>query len=196
MTAARRLILALAIGYGSWLGMMAVHELGHIAHALLSGGRVAAVSLPLLGFSQTIVWPNPREHFVAWGGALWGTALPLLACAAVHLFARGPRPSPPHRPSDPLPRPSDARPRVPALLRFFAGFCLIANGVYLGLGWTRHAGDAGDLLRLGTPVWVMVAFGVACFTGGLAVWHTLGRVSDFFLPARPRDASGPPSGRG
>jgi len=172
----RRLILAAVIAYASWLGMMATHELGHVLHAMASGGKVTGVSLPLLGFSQTFVRPNPREHFVVWGGPLWGAALPALACVLVRLSRR-------------------AR-RAPALARFFAGFCLIANGVYIGVGWVRGAGDTGDLLRLGTPVWAMVAFGVVCSTGGLAMWHTLGSFSGLLLPSRPPAVSARPSGPG
>jgi hypothetical protein len=150
--------------YGAWLGMMATHELGHVVHAVASGGKVIDVSLPLIGFSQTIVHPNPREHFVVWGGPVWGAALPCLACAVVRVV----------------------RTRMPALLRFFAGFCLVANGVYVGVGWVWRAGDTGDMIRLGTPPWVMVAFGVACVVAGFGVWHALGRVSDFFLAVRPK----------
>lgn len=60
-------------------------------------------------------------------------------------------------------------------VQFWAGFCLIANGAYLGVGWTMRAGDAGDLLRHGTPVGVMVLFGAVAFSAGLALWHLLGK---------------------
>src|SRR5207237_428557 len=99
--------------------------------------------------SQTIVWPNPHELLVVWGGPFWGALLPVIACAIV--------------------RPT--RRRVPQWLLFFAGFCLIANGAYIGVGWIRRAGDTGDMLRLGTPLWVMMIFGVGCVAGGLAMWH-------------------------
>ena len=155
-----RLILAIVILYASWLGMMTVHEAGHVMHANISGGDVRSVSVPLLGFSQTIVDPNPREIFVVWGGPVWGATLPVVACGIVRMV----------------------RKRVPAVLRFFAGFCLLANGVYIGIGWMWRAGDTGEMLRLGTPLWIMITFGVACVIGGLAMWHTLGRVSGFFLP--------------
>jgi hypothetical protein len=170
----RRAILGVIILYASWLAMMALHELGHMLHAVISGGRVVDISLPLIGFSQTIVQPNPGKLFVVWGGQIWGGALPSIACVGVRLF----------------------RKRVPAIFTFFAGFCLIANGVYVGVGWMRSAGDAGDMLRLGTPLWIMIAFGIVCVVGGLAMWHRLGRVTDFFLPARPPAASVPPSGPG
>lgn len=147
-----RITIAPLVLYGTWIGMMAVHELGHMLHAWASGGRVARVTIPPIGFSQTIVWPNPHERFVVWGGPLWGALLPLLACGVVKLLRR-------------------RRDRVPDLLKFFAGFCLIANGAYIGIGWTRRAGDAGDLLRLATPRWLMIAFGVVCVAVGFAIWH-------------------------
>jgi len=145
----RRWIAAPLVLYATWLGMLITHECGHVIHAMLSGGRIARVSVPLLGFSQTIVWPNPRERFVVWGGPLWGAVLPLLLCAVARAWRR----------------------RVPESLKFFAGFCAIANGAYLGVGWIWHAGDAGDLLRLGTPPWLLMLFGVAATTAGLALWH-------------------------
>ncbi len=135
--------------YGSWLGMLALHELGHVAHAVLSGGRVAGIVFPLVGFSQTIVHPNPRPLFVVWGGPVWGALLPVMACAVIRFTRVG----------------------VPQVLRFFAGFCLIANGAYVGAGWLTRAGDAGDMMDHGTPVPVMVVFGTACIAAGLYAWH-------------------------
>ena len=58
--------------------------------------------------------------------------------------------------------------------QFFAGFCLIANGLYVGVGWTGRTGDAGDLLRYGTPVCVLVVLGVVTSSAGLYLWHRLG----------------------
>jgi hypothetical protein len=135
--------------YASWIGMLAVHELGHMINAWVSGGRVAKVIFPVLGFSQTIVWPNPHERFVVWGGPVWGALIPVTILGATYLIRR----------------------RVPAPLTFFAGFCLIANGVYIGVGWMTHSGDAGDLRRLGTPVPLMIASGAIAFAGGLYLWH-------------------------
>ena len=40
---------------------------------------------------------------------------------------------------------------VPPLL---AAFCLIADGVYLGIGSFAGVGDAGVLIRYGSPGWV------------------------------------------
>jgi hypothetical protein len=41
-------------------------------------------------------------------------------------------------------------------LRLFAGFCLIANGAYIGLGPWMTAGDGHDLLRHGAQPWMLV----------------------------------------
>jgi hypothetical protein len=144
--------------------MMAVHEVGHVIHAWVSGGRVVSVSVPLLGFSQTIVHPNAREHFVVWGGPAWGVIIPLIGCGVLRIV----------------------RGRVPDVWRFFTGFCLLANGAYIGLGWLiAGGGDAQDLLRLGTPRFVMVWFGIACVATGLWCWHRTRGFS--FKPAVDRD---------
>ena len=131
--------------YAAWIGMLVTHELGHMLGAWLSGGRVISISIPVVGFSQTIVHPNPHERFVVWCGPIVGVLLP----GVLLLFKRAAR----------------------TFIGFFVGFCLIANGSYIGLGWLRRAGDAGDLVRLGTPVWLMVAFGIVCTAAGLACWH-------------------------
>jgi hypothetical protein len=132
--------------------MLAVHELGHVMHAIVSGGSVARVSIPWFGFSQTFFRSNPHPAFVVWGGPVWGSVFPLMIWAMT---------------------PSRWK-NVRAWVQFWAGFCLIANGAYLGVGWAMRAGDAGDLLRYGTSVWVMVLFGGVALSAGLGLWHLLG----------------------
>lgn len=136
----------------SWLAMQAVHELGHVLHAWLSGGTVQKVVLHPLDISRTDVWPNPHPLFVAWGGAIWGCLLPLLLVGGVRLL----------------------RWRFWYLAAFFAGFCLLANGAYLGVGSFNGVGDAGDLLRHGAPQWVLIAFGIFASAAGFWFWHGLG----------------------
>jgi hypothetical protein len=145
--------IALLLLYPAWLGMMVTHELGHVLHAKLSGGGVERVHVPLLGFSQTFVEPNPRPHFVAWGGPIWACVIPIVLYTIFHL----------------------ARSPGRGVFGFFAGVCLIANGAYIGIGWTQMAGDAGDLVDYGTPVWVMIAFGLITTSCGLFIWHLLTR---------------------
>ena len=162
MTPRRRLlpfVLWLAAAYPAWLGLQAVHELGHVLHAVASGGRVAHVDLPLVGFSRTDVSPNPHPLFVAWGGVAGGTLLPLAAwCLAPRRWGR-----------------------VRTAAGAFAGACLVGNGAYLAVGQGDRVGDAGDLMKWGTPAWVLIVVGLAGVAAGLWVWHRL--TTDAVVPA-------------
>lgn len=146
-------LLLVSVVLGSWLGMQAVHEAGHILGATLSGGRVARVVLHPLTLSRTDLTSNPRPLVVAWAGPLAGVLLPLLFWGAA----------------------AAARRPVAFVLRFFAGFCLVANGAYLAVGSLEGVGDAGELLRLGAPRWQLLGFGLAAIPLGLRLWHRQGR---------------------
>jgi hypothetical protein len=134
----------------AWLAMQAVHELGHVVGAWLTGGAVKRVVLHPLKISRTDVSPNPRPLLVAWMGPIAGVILPALFAAMCRLI-----------------RKRSWR------LEFFARFCLIANGAYIGVGSFEGIGDASDLLRHGAPRWTLLAFGIACSATGLLVWHYL-----------------------
>ncbi|MDD5557232.1 MAG: M50 family metallopeptidase [bacterium] len=136
----------------SWLGMMAVHEAGHVAAARLTGGRVSRIVLHPLAISRTDLSRNPRPLPVAWGGAVAGTLIPLAAWAAARAAGLA----------------------SAYLLRFFAGFCLLVNGVYLGEDAFFRAGDGGDLIRHGAPPWTLVLFGAAAAAAGIALLNGLG----------------------
>jgi hypothetical protein len=136
------------------MAMMALHETGHVLHALTSGGRVSKVSIPFFDFSCTDLAVNPHPLWVAWGGPIWGCLLPL----AMLLVAHGVH-------------------RFVIAARVFAGFCLIANGAYIGFGGLMTAGDGHDLLRHGAPGWSLVVFGAAAVSAGLYLWHLAGRGS-------------------
>ncbi len=137
----------------SWLGMMVVHELGHVLHAWLSGGSVARVVLQPLEISRTDVSPNPHPQFVAWGGPPWGALIPLAAAAVTVGWSW----------------------RYAYLATFFAGFCCVANGLYLAAGSLAAAGDAADLLHHGARLWHLWAFGVPVTLRGFWLWNGLGR---------------------
>jgi hypothetical protein len=153
-----------------WFGMQAIHELGHVAGAVLTGGRAQRVILHPASISRTDVFPNPAPMLVVWAGPVLGSLLPLAVA-----FAR---------------LKSD---RIAKDLRFFSGFCLLANGAYIGFGGFDRIGDAGEMLRLGTPLPVMMGFGLLCIAGGLLLWHRLGSLHSFLSqPTRisPRYAVG------
>ena len=60
------------------------------------------------------------------------------------------------------------------LLRFFAGFCLIANGLYIGVGSLERVGDCGEMLRHGSQLWQLWLFGAIAAPIGLGLWHGQG----------------------
>ena len=141
------------IGF-SWLGMQVVHEAGHTLTALVTGGEVTTVALHPLIMSRTDLGKNPHPLAVVWGGPLIGSALPLLLFGSAATF------------------------RLPGvyLIRFFAGFCLIANGVYIGVGpFLAEGADPWVMTENGSPRWLLVAFGIVAFPFGLYLWHRQGR---------------------
>ena len=141
----------------AWFAMQAVHECGHVLAAWAAGGTVQRVVLHPLTISRTDVSPNPHPLIVAWGGPIFGVVAPLVLLAASKSY----------------------RTRCTQFLRFFAGFCMVANGAYIGAGSFYEIGDAGDLLRHGAPRWSLFGFGMITLAAGLWVWH---RLNWRFLP--------------
>ncbi len=148
-----QLVLVTATLITAWLWMQAVHELGHVLHAWATGGKVQQVILHPATISYTDVRPNPHPLVVAWGGVIWGSALPVVAWLVA----------------------SVALPKFAWLLKFFAGFCLIANGIYLAAAFWQPVGDAKALLELGAPRWLLVLLGAAATAVGLWCWNGLGK---------------------
>jgi hypothetical protein len=147
-----RTILIISTIVSSWLGMQAVHELGHVLGALLSGGRVAQVVLNPLTISRTDLSYNPHPLVTVWSGPIFGALLPLTLWGLVQTFKF----------------------REAFLLRFFAGFCLVANGVYIGAGSFDRIGDCGEMLRHGSQPWQLWLFGLATTPFGIWLWHRQG----------------------
>ncbi len=135
-----------------WLAFMTIHELGHVVAGVTTGGTVTKVVIHPLSISRTDIFPNPNPLVTAWAGPAVGALLPLAFWSAFWA----------------LKIPGDY------LARFFAGFCLIANGAYLGLGSLGRVGDAGDLLNYGAPVWELWLFGIVTVPLGLLAWNGLG----------------------
>jgi hypothetical protein len=150
-----RLHQAVLIGsviLGSWLGLQAVHEFGHVVGAWLTGGQVARVVLHPLTISRTDLADNPSPLLVVWAGPVLGCLLPLAAWG-VAVALRWP---------------------CSYLLRFFAGACLVANGAYVAAGSSDEVGDAGVMLRHGSPLWSLLLFGAVAVPAGLWLWHRQG----------------------
>ena len=147
-----QLVLIASVVILSWLGMMGVHELGHVLGAWWTGATVERVVLHPLRISRTDVSSNTRPLVVAWSGPILGVLLPLAAWAVARSI----------------------RFRLIYLLRFFAGFCLVANGAYIGGGSLARIGDCGELLRHGAGTWQLWLFGVVSVIAGLWLWNGLG----------------------
>jgi hypothetical protein len=153
MTRLKQVVLIVSFICFSWLAMQVVHEVGHVLVARATGGEVVKVGLHPLIFSHTDVGENPHPLAEVWGGPILGSALPLLAVVLA------------------------AACRLPGvyLLRFFAGFCLVANGIYIGVGWLIADGaDPWVMRENGSPTWVLVLFGLLAFPLGLYLWHRQG----------------------
>ena len=135
-----------------WFWMMITHETGHFLVAKLTGGTVTKVVLHPLAISRTEVRPNPHPFLVVWGGPLLGVILPLTAWGISHVC---------HWKSS-------------YLFRFFAGFCCVANGAYVGIGSLEKIGDAGVMLNHDSSIWPLWLFGLCTMPLGFLLWHKLG----------------------
>jgi len=60
------------------------------------------------------------------------------------------------------------------VLRFCAGFCLLAQGLYLTAGSFQRIGDCDVLLNHGAPMWQLWLFGILTVPLGLFLWHGQG----------------------
>jgi hypothetical protein len=135
--------LAIAYLIAVWFGLLLTHEVGHVLHAWVSGGRVERVVVPLLGFSRTDVSTNPQPVLVAWGGFVWGGLLPLAMLGIANLSwkaaARG--------------------------FRGFAAIAVLANAAYA----CSPVGDVEDIVRAGGSRWPLIVYALFTVPVGLFV---------------------------
>ena len=129
-----------------------LHELGHVLGAVISGGQVERVVLHPLTISRTDLRENPHPLWVVWCGPILGCLFPLV----LWQIARWRNES------------------LSFLLRFVAGFCLLANGLYISIGSFDHVGDCVEMFRHGSPPWMLWLFGAVTVPTGLWLWHRQG----------------------
>lgn len=172
----RRLLFVISVLGLSWLGMMATHEFGHIAAAKLTGGKVVRVVLHPATISRTDVAPNPSPLAVAWAGPILGCLIPVLLTLAVRRRKNHSGDTPAKKDCVLEAETTNPEPasRWHSIAQFFAGFCCIANGAYLGVGVFDRVGDADEILKAGTSPWMLAAFGLIAVVSGMAMWHRLG----------------------
>jgi hypothetical protein len=160
----RNILIATTL-IASWLGMQLIHEIGHVVGAHLTGGSVERVVFYPLELSRTDLAHNPRPLVVVWAGPVMGTLIPLFAWAGGVVL----------------------RASLSYLMRFFAGFCLVANGAYIGAGVFGRIGDSATMLVHGSSAWMLLLFALATVPLGLWLWH--GEGSHFGLGPVPREVS-------
>lgn len=132
--------------------MQAVHEFGHVLGAWLTNSEVKKIALHPFIISRTDIIHNQNPLFVVWAGPIIGSVLPLIIFWAAKFFQS---------------------PMI-YLFRFFAGFCLVANGVYIAFGPADGGADTGVMLQHGSPRWIMMFFGVLTAVLGLYLWNRQG----------------------
>lgn len=158
-----RFLFFLALLISSWLWMQIVHELGHVLGAVVTVGTVERVVLHPLAISRTDVSGSRQPLVVIWAGPIVGCLVPCM----LWIIA------------------ADAGWSGAFLLRFFAGFCLLANGLYLAAGSFDGVGDCGDLLRHGAPIWTLWLFGAATIPAGFYLWNDQGQHFGLGKRAKP-----------
>ncbi len=147
----RRPITSVLLLLICWYSMMATHELGHVLAGWLSSHEISEFSFPLIGFSETSMNVYPRPAWVVWSGFASGVLSPLVVWLLTKRF----------------------KPEMARACQFVLGFCLLANGGYLGFGWIDRVGDIDELLIHGTPVWLLMIIGVALILWGRWCWVRL-----------------------
>ncbi|MCL2348735.1 MAG: hypothetical protein FWC50_10805 [Planctomycetaceae bacterium] len=145
-----------------WLAMQAVHETGHVIGALMHDVSVEYVLLGPLTISQTITGETEHKRIITWLGPVFGVIFPVALWLMARLFQW---------------------PEL-FLFRFFAGFCLVANGVYLLFGPVDGLTDTGVLLSYGASRWQLILFGVIATVAGFLLWH--GQSNDFGIGKQPK----------
>ncbi len=131
----------------SFYGMEILHEIGHIVAGLLTGAKIESVELFPWQLSRTGFSVNPHPGIVVWSGPAGGIVLALLFWCILRRW------------------------KYVHCLRFFAGFNLVANGLYIGIGGFGRVGDCFEMLKTGTPLWAMVLFGIAATVAGILTWN-------------------------
>ncbi|MEZ6122951.1 MAG: hypothetical protein R3C49_07220 [Planctomycetaceae bacterium] len=126
----------------SWSVMAVTHECGHLLCGWCCGGTLKAADLRPWHLPFSIFDPDPHPLMTAWGGPILGVLIPVLMAAAI-------------------------RHRIATLI---AGFCVLANGLYLATAWLtgdRYLDTAQLLLHGASPVSIAVFCVITITTGYL-----------------------------
>ena len=152
-----------------WYAMQLLHEVGHVIAAWGLGIEIVQFHFGLLTISHTMLNESGQSPNIilaaTWAGPLVGMILPLAiwGMAAAVRF------------------------RETFLLRFLAGFCLVANGCYLLCGPADGYADTGILLAHGAMRWQLVVAGLIGIIIGFLLWN--GQGGHFGIGKKPQPIS-------
>jgi hypothetical protein len=146
--------------------MQLLHELGHLGAAWWLHVEVVQFHFGLLTISHTML--NEAKHsqvtllVVTWAGPISGMLLPLAIWGVAAIF----------------------RLHEAFLVRFLAGFCLVANGCYLLFGPADGFADTSVLLANGALRRQLVAVGISGIILGFILWN--GQGNNFGIGRTPQ----------
>lgn len=138
----------------------ACRELGHLAAGWLTGAKLDHVELWPWQLSQTVWAGNPHPGWTVWGGLVAGCLLPLVLWLVLRRW------------------------RYACFGQWLAGFALIANGIYLAVGYVFMIGDTLTMRQAGVPGWVMLILGLSALVSGVGLWQNLGKAFAAFADLR------------
>ena len=141
-------IALVPIVVGIWLAMMLFHEMGHVLAAWATGGQIVSLELRPGWLSHTLVQPNPQPGLVLWSGFLAGWLAPQMTWP-LWKIDRG---------------------LFGPVLRAWAGFCLLAGGVYLAVGGGEKLADTGQLVACGWPLAALIVSGTV--VAAIGYWRS------------------------
>ncbi len=116
----------------SWSVMVLAHELGHVIGGVASGGVLSALEIRPWQLPLSLFSPDPNPLITLWSGPIFGSAVPLMIAVCT------------------------GKP----MIWFIAWFCVLANAVYLLLGY--FSGDAEldstKIIKAGSPAMLLFLF--------------------------------------
>ena len=120
--------------------MTVTHELGHVLVALAGGAKLRDLQLQPWHLPYSLFSGDPHPLATLWAGFVFGCAIPLVSAAAIGRKA----------------------------VWYVAWFCLLANGIYLLIGYVVDDGelDSTKMIRAGArPVELLVVSTVMVLIG-------------------------------
>ncbi len=128
-----------------WYPISLIHELGHYVSATIGGATEVTIVWRYGIFSETIRNGSKWPLMDVWMGPILGVLIPLVVMACCWKM------------------------KWSEWVAWPTSIACIGNGLYIGLGWLDSGGDPADMISLGTPLFVMLGYGLLVFTVGIVL---------------------------